>query len=64
MTKPAGSLTPEQHQIMSVIWEAGTRGATVAEIRDQLARVRARGRTTVLKQVQRLEQRGWLKRIR
>lgn len=62
MQGPEGKLTPLQYQIMLVVWEQGDNGATVAEIWEENAAERDVGRTTVLKQVQRLEARHWLLR--
>jgi len=63
MAAPKGNLTPAQYEIMSTVWAADDRGLTVAEIWQAIARERAIGRTTVLNQVDRLERRGWLRRI-
>src|SRR5262245_13836431 len=63
MRPPKGNLTPAQYEIMSAVWKAGDRGLTVAEIWQTIARERAIGRTTVLNQVDRLEKRGWLRRL-
>ena len=60
MTKPEGSLTSTQHEIMELIWDHGARGATVAEIWQVIATRRSVGRTTILNLVDRLEKRGWL----
>ena len=32
MGRPEGRLTPAQHEIMEVVWQAGEPGATVSEI--------------------------------
>jgi predicted transcriptional regulator len=63
MPKPQGTLTAAQYQIMQGVWEAGAEGATVAEIWQRIAGERSVTRTTVLNQVDRLEKRGWLKRV-
>lgn len=63
MAKLKGSLTPAQHEIMRVVWQAGDSGATVAEIWKQIAATREVSRTTILNLVDRLEKRGWLKRL-
>jgi len=63
MRAPKGNLTPAQYEIMAVVWSAADRGWTVAEIWQAIARERAIGRTTVLNQVDRLEKRGWLRRL-
>jgi predicted transcriptional regulator len=62
MTKPEGSLTAAQHEIMEVVWESEGRGATVTEIWEAIAARRGIGRTTILNLVDRLERRGWLVR--
>jgi predicted transcriptional regulator len=63
MPVPEGSLTPAQFEIMRAVWSAGTEGITVAAIWQQIAGERSIGRTTVLNQVDRLEGRGWLRRL-
>jgi predicted transcriptional regulator len=63
MQDPKGSLTAAQYEIMAVVWNAGSGGVTVAEIWQAIAESRAIGRTTVLNQVDRLEKRGWLRRL-
>ena len=62
MGKPEGRLTPAQHEIMDLVWQAGQAGATVTEIWTVIAESRNVTRTTVLNLVDRLEKRGWLKR--
>ncbi|MEN6406699.1 MAG: BlaI/MecI/CopY family transcriptional regulator [Thermoguttaceae bacterium] len=62
MTKPEGSLTSAQHEIMAVVWDRGDQGATVTEIWQATATQRRVGRTTILNLVDRLEKRGWLVR--
>ena len=62
--KAKGMLTAAQFEIMEVSWEAGTPGATVQEIWRRISERRAIGRTTVLNQVDRLEKRGWLRRMK
>ena len=62
MPDPEGKLTAVQHQIMQVLWQRGENGATASEIWQQICADRAVGRTTVLKQIQRLEHRRWLQR--
>jgi len=61
---PQGTLTPAQFEIMTAVWEAtdAGHGLTVAEIWERLQKQRALGRTTVLNQVNRLANRGWLRR--
>lgn len=63
MAAPQGKLTAVQHQIMQVVWQRGEQGATAGEIWQAVCAERAVGRTTVLKQIQRLEDRQWLRRI-
>jgi predicted transcriptional regulator len=63
MREPRGSLTAAQYEIMTVVWRAGEAGVAVAEIWQAIAQARAIGRTTVLNQVDRLEKRGWLRRL-
>jgi predicted transcriptional regulator len=48
---------------MAAVWDAGDAGITVADIWQTIAQSRTIGRTTVLNQVDRLEKRGWLKRV-
>jgi len=62
MPDPEGKLTAVQHQIMQVLWRRGESGATATEIWQQICADREVGRTTVLKQIQRLENRRWLRR--
>ncbi len=63
MKKLKGTLTPAQHEIMRVVWKADGAGATVAEIWKAIAAGREVSRTTILNLVDRLEKRGWLRRI-
>jgi predicted transcriptional regulator len=63
MPGPKGSLTAAQYEIMAVVWDAPADGVTVADIWQTIAKARALSRTTVLSQVDRLEKRGWLKRL-
>jgi BlaI family transcriptional regulator, penicillinase repressor len=62
MSKPTGSLTSAQHEIMAAVWDSGSGGATVSEIWQAIAAQRRVGRTTILNLVDRLEKRGWLVR--
>jgi predicted transcriptional regulator len=57
-----GSLTPSQFEILCAIWPKGRCGASVGEIWQVVSEDRDVSRTTVLNQVQRLEDRGWLYR--
>lgn len=54
-------LTDAQHEIVSLLWEAGA-PMTVAEIWGHLREARPVARTTVQTWVTRLERRGWLER--
>jgi BlaI family penicillinase repressor len=63
LTRPEGNLTAAQYEIMRAVWDSGSSGATVAEIWQVIAAGRSVGRTTVLNLVDRLEKRGWLKRV-
>src|SRR5689334_3882874 len=63
MQEPKGGLTAAQYEIMDVIWNVGAPGVTVADIWQTIAATRDIGRTTVLNQVDRLEKRGWLRRL-
>jgi predicted transcriptional regulator len=63
MPVPKGSLTAAQYEIMAAVWKADDAGVTVAEIWQAIAESRTIGRTTVLNQVDRLEKRGWLRRL-
>ena len=60
---PEGSLTPAQYEILNIVWASGKKGATVAEIWQQITGHRPVARTTVLNLVDRLEKRDWLRRI-
>ncbi|MFB3111017.1 MAG: BlaI/MecI/CopY family transcriptional regulator [Gemmatimonadales bacterium] len=62
MVVPEGNLTPAQYEILQVIWGGDEEGATVAEIWQEISKLRSVGRTTVLNLVDRLEKRGWLTR--
>jgi predicted transcriptional regulator len=62
MPGPEGKLTAVQHEIMKVIWQRGKNGVTASEIWQEICADRDVGRTTILKQIQRLEQRRWLRR--
>src|SRR4051794_3052202 len=63
MAQPRGNLTAAQYEIMAAVWEAGDAGVSVADIWQKIGESRAIGRTTVLNQVDRLEKRGWLRRL-
>jgi BlaI family transcriptional regulator, penicillinase repressor len=62
MSKPEGSLTSTQYEIMVVVWESADHGATVTDIWQAVSANRGVGRTTILNLVDRLERRGWLVR--
>src|SRR5687767_13609913 len=63
-TEPIGHLTGAQAKVMEQIWSSGAQGTSVAEIWQHLAAAGERSaRTTVLTVIQRLEKRGWLRRI-
>jgi predicted transcriptional regulator len=64
LADPEGKLTPVQHEILAVVWDAGEAGASVAAIWEAIAARRDVARTTVLNLVDRLEKRGWLRRTR
>ena len=61
-TLPEGQLTPAQHEIMQIVWDARRAGISVGEIWNQVKENRDVARTTILKLVDRLEQRGWVAR--
>lgn len=63
MPAPKGNLTAAQYEIMAAVWNAGDGGVTVADIWQTIGELRSIGRTTVLNQVDRLEKRGWLRRL-
>ena len=60
--EPEGQLTPAQHEIMQIVWDARRTGVTVGEIWNRVKESRDVARTTTLKQVERLEMRGWVER--
>ncbi len=64
MPTPQGNLTAAQHELMEVVWDRGSSGASVAEIWQVVSAARPVGRTTVLNLLRRLERRGWLVRRR
>ncbi len=59
---PDGQLTPTQHEIMQIVWKHRRGGVSAGEIWKQVSYSRDIARTTTLKQIERLEQRGWLAR--
>jgi BlaI family penicillinase repressor len=58
-----GRLSPAQYEILQAIWEVGPPGATRMQIWERIAQHRKVVRTTIVNLVDRLEARGWLKRI-
>jgi BlaI family transcriptional regulator, penicillinase repressor len=64
VASPEGKLTPVQHEILDVVWEAGDAGATVTQIWTAVAARRSVTRTTILNLVDRLDRRGWLRRCK
>ena len=60
---PAGKLTAAQYELMQIIWDRGRNGATVADVWETVSRHRPVARTTILNLLDRLEKRGWLRRI-
>jgi predicted transcriptional regulator len=60
---PTGTLTPAQYELMQIVWDCGRTGATVADVWEAVARQRPVARTTILNLLDRLEKRGWLRRI-
>jgi len=62
-THDRGKLAAVQHQIMQVVWQRGEHGATASEIWQAVCAERTVGRITVLKQIQRLKNRNWLRRV-
>lgn len=64
MADPEGKLTPAQHEILDVVWTAGSAGASVGAIWEAIAARRPVARTTILNLVDRLEKRGWLRRTK
>lgn len=63
MPEPEGTLTSVQYQILLVVWDHQESGVTATEIWAEVTDERDVGRTTILKQIQRLEARGWLARL-
>jgi predicted transcriptional regulator len=60
---PAGKLTAAQYELMQIVWDRGRAGATVADVWEAVSQRRPVARTTVLNLLDRLERRGWLRRI-
>ncbi len=61
-TNPEGQLTPAQHEIMQIVWDAGRAGMSASEIWKEVSQSRDVARTTILKLLERLEHREWLVR--
>jgi predicted transcriptional regulator len=64
MPRPIGKLTPEQFEIMEVVWQSAPGGASGVEIWEAIAKGREVTRTTILNMVNRLQKRRWLKRTK
>lgn len=64
MPKPQGRLTDSQLEIMEVLWAAPKGGLKTTEVWTILSKRRAVARTTILTLLRRLEQRGWIARVR
>ena len=60
MRKPSPTLTPQELEIMKVVWSRGH--ATVRDVHDVLARERKIAYTTVMTMMSVLEKKGHLKR--
>jgi predicted transcriptional regulator len=60
---PTGKLTPAQYELLQIIWDRGRDGATVADVWEAVSLHRTVARTTILNLLDRLEKRGWLKRV-
>ncbi|MEX2138254.1 MAG: BlaI/MecI/CopY family transcriptional regulator [Pirellulales bacterium] len=63
MAKSKGRLSPAQYEILQAIWDVGAPGATRMQIWERISQNRKVVRTTIVNLVDRLEARGWLKRI-
>ena len=57
---PEGFLTPVQHEIMQLVWNSGRCGVSSSEVWKEVARKRDVARTTIIKLLERLEQREWV----
>ena len=60
---PEGKLTPVQYELMQILWES-SHGLTVTEVWEKVSGSRDVGRTTILNLIDRLEKRGWLRRVK
>ena len=63
MSQPQGKLTAAQHEILELVWDSSD-GATVTEIWEAINARRSVTRNTIINLVDRLEKRGWLKRLK
>jgi predicted transcriptional regulator len=59
---PEGTLTPHQHEIMSIVWSSKRRGISSGKVWQAIKQNREVARTTIINLIDRLEQRGWLER--
>ncbi len=64
MATPDGKLTPVQHSIMQMAWDAGEVGVTVTGVWTQMDASRSIARTTAQNLLDRLVERRWLKRMK
>ena len=62
MKKPSGKLSPNQFEIMSVVWDRGKKGATVSNVWSEISDSRPVIRSTIQNLMERLAARGWLTR--
>lgn len=62
MTKPNGTLSPAQYEIIEALWEIGPPGGTTLQIWQVISRTRPIVRNTIVNLVDRLAKRGWLRR--
>ena len=62
MTQPEGTLSPAQYEILETLWEIGPPGGTTLQIWQIISRKRSIVRNTIVNLVDRLANRGWLRR--
>jgi BlaI family penicillinase repressor len=62
MPVPDGKLHPGQYEVVRALWEIGPPGATTLQVWEHILKTRSVVRTTVLKVIDKLEERDWLKR--
>jgi BlaI family penicillinase repressor len=62
MPVPEGKLHPGQYEVLRAIWEIGPPGATTLQVWEHISKSRSIVRTTILKVVDKLEERAWLRR--